>query len=159
MKPIIYLAGGCFWGVQQYFNKLDGIIETCVGYANGSLENPTYIDVCSKQFGHVEVVKVEYDEEVISLEQIINSYLTQINRLRMNKNIDGHKDQYRNGIYCEDVKSLEIVFSTLHTVDLKALNRANIEVEILSNYYQAEEEHQNYFEKNPNAGCRLTGGS
>lgn len=159
MNRVIYLAGGCFWNVQDYFNKLDGIVETYVGYANGNLEKPTYLDVCSKQYGHVEVVKIKYDEDVISIDQIINSYLTQINPYRLNENIGSIKDQYRNGIYTEDAMSLGQVFASLLVSELKALRRLNIEVEILTNYYQAEEEHQNYFEKNPNAGCKLIGGN
>ncbi len=158
MNNVIYLAGGCFWGVQAYFKGVDGIVETCVGYANGTVENPTYSQVCSKQFGYVEVVRIKYDETLISINQIINSYLTQINPYRLNENAGNIKDQYRNGIYTEDMNSLGQVFASLLVVELQKGRRLNVEVEILANYYQAEEEHQDYFEKNPDVGCKLKGG-
>ena len=71
---VIYLAGGCFWGVQKYFDQFEGIIKTTVGYANGHTENPKYEDVKAEKTGHVETVKVEYDENKRSLKQILDDY-------------------------------------------------------------------------------------
>ena len=82
---VIYLAGGCFWGVQKYFDQFEGIIKTTVGYANGHTENPKYEDVKAEKTGHVETVKVEYDENKRSLKQILDDYYRIIEPTSLNK--------------------------------------------------------------------------
>ena len=82
---VIYLAGGCFWGVQKYFDQFEGIIKTTVGYANGRTENPKYEDVKAGKTGHVETVKIEYDESLRSLNQILDDYYKIIDPTSLNK--------------------------------------------------------------------------
>ena len=81
---VIYLAGGCFWGVQKYFDQFEGIIKTTVGYANGYTENPKYEDVKAEKTGHVETVKIEYDESLRSLNQILDDYYKIIDPTSLN---------------------------------------------------------------------------
>ncbi len=84
-RETIYFAGGCFWGVEEYFSRIEGVTDAVSGYANGTTENPTYQDVIYKGTGHAETVRVEYDESVISLEQLIGYYLKIIDPTSVNK--------------------------------------------------------------------------
>ena len=99
---VIYLAGGCFWGVQKYFDQFEGIIKTTVGYANGHTENPKYEDVKAGKTGHVETVKIEYDENKRSLKQILDDYYRIIERTSLNKQGEDEGISYRTGIYYVD---------------------------------------------------------
>ena len=96
---VIYLAGGCFWGVQKYFDQFEGIIKTTVGYANGHTENPKYEDVKAEKTGHVETVKIEYDESLRSLNQILDDYYKIIDPTSLNKQGEDEGISYRTGIY------------------------------------------------------------
>ena len=102
----IYFAGGCFWGVQKFFDQFDGVINTEAGYANGpSKKAPTYSDVCSGS-GHAETVRVSYDPGKISLAELINNYFLIIDPLSVNKQGNDRGCQYRTGIYYTDEKLL-----------------------------------------------------
>ena len=94
----IFLAGGCFWGMQKYFDQFDGILCTETGYANGPDRAPTYQEVCADS-GHAETVRIDYDEERISLKEILERYFLVIDPLSVNR--QGHDEgiQYRTGIY------------------------------------------------------------
>ena len=104
----IYLAGGCFWGVQRYFDQFDGVVSTEVGYANGPEKAPTYQEVC-RSSGHAETVLVEFDENVISLDKLIYYYFLVIDPTSVNR--QGHDTgiQYRTGIYYSDPDMLETI--------------------------------------------------
>lgn len=84
-KRTIYVAGGCFWGVEAYFKRVAGILGTAVGYANGKTENPTYEEVCHNDTGHAETVRLEYDRHIISLEEILLHLLRIIDPYSVNK--------------------------------------------------------------------------
>ena len=94
----IYFAGGCFWGVEGYFKKVDGVVETQAGYANGLTENPTYSEVINGS-GHAETVKVDYNENVISLEELILHFLRTIDPYSVDRQGNDVGGQYRSGIY------------------------------------------------------------
>ena len=106
---VIYLAGGCFWGVQKYFDQFEGIIKTTVGYANGHTENPKYEDVKAEKTGHVETVKVEYDENKRSLKQILDDYYRIIEPTSLNKQGEDEGISYRTGIYYINESDLETI--------------------------------------------------
>src|SRR6056297_809878 len=93
----IYFAGGCFWGVEGYFKKIDGVLETQTGYANGETENPTYEEVINNS-GHAETVKVNYDENVVSLEELVLHFLRIVDPYSVNKQGNDIGIQYRSGI-------------------------------------------------------------
>ena len=98
MLKTIYFAGGCFWGVEKFFSQFDGIKETQVGYANGPNKSPTYEEVCSNS-GHAETVKVDYNENIISLIKLLEYYFMIIDPLSINKQGNDIGIQYRTGIY------------------------------------------------------------
>ena len=104
MKKIIYLAGGCFWGVDAYFNNLEGVIETETGYANGNSKETYYENL--KKSDHAETVKVTYDDEIISLEKLLNYFYYIVDPFSINKQGGDMGRQYRTGIYSNDEKTL-----------------------------------------------------
>ena len=137
----IYLAGGCFWGVQKYFDQFDGVIATEVGYANGPDEVPSYQDVC-RSSGHAETVKIDYDPEVLSLTDLLKYYFMVIDPLSVNRQGNDRGIQYRTGIYYTDEEE-------------KAGAKFAVELEPLKNFFSAEEYHQKYLDKNPGGYCHI----
>ena len=150
----IYLGGGCFWGLQGYIRKISGVISTEVGYANGPTENPSYEDVCHDS-GHVEALKVTYDADVLSLDHLIQYFLRAIDPFSVNKQGGDVGIQYRTGIYYIDKADKTIIESTLARAQSFEGKPFAIEVLPLSNYYSAEEYHQDYLDKNPNGYCHI----
>ena len=154
MTRTIYLAGGCFWGLQKYFDQFDGVLRTEVGYANGPDMAPSYEDVC-RDSGHAETVKIEYDESRISLEELLDRYFLVIDPLSVNR--QGHDEgiQYRTGIYFTDESQLGTVRKVCAREEEKAGAKLAVAVEKLRNFYSAEEYHQKYLEKNPGGYCHI----
>lgn len=105
----IYFAGGCFWGVEEYFSRIDGVHDVVSGYANGNTENPSYEDVIYRQTGHAETVKVTYDETQISLEQLIGYYYKIIDPTSVNRQGNDVGNQYRTGIYYSREDDMPII--------------------------------------------------
>lgn len=108
----IYLAGGCFWGVQKYFDLIPGVISTTVGYANGHIKNPVYEDVRSQKSGHVETLKVDYDENIILLSQLLDAYFEIIDPFSLNRQGNDIGSSYRTGIYYTDKNDVRIIQET-----------------------------------------------
>ena len=150
----IYLAGGCFWGVQKYFDQFDGVLATEVGYANGPEEAPSYRDVCNSS-GHAETVKVDYDPEVISLIELLGYYFMAIDPLSVNKQGNDRGIQYRTGIYYTDENQLPEIKAVYKEQEEKAGAELAVEMEPLKNFYTAEEYHQKYLDKNPGGYCHI----
>ena len=155
----IYLAGGCFWGTQKFFDQFDGVKQTEVGYANGPEEYeggnaPTYQDVCQNS-GHAETVKVEYDEGILSLSALLNYYFMVIDPVSVNKQGHDVGIQYRTGIYYTDEAQLPEIMEVYLEQEQKAGEKLAVEVEPLRNFYSAEEYHQKYLEKNPGGYCHI----
>lgn len=151
----IYLAGGCFWGTEKYLSLIKGIIETEVGYANGKTENPKYEDVCYRDTGHAETVKVKYDKSIISLEKILDLYYETINPVSVNRQGGDSGTQYRTGIYYTDFSDRSIILKSIEELSKNYKSPIAIEVKELENYYKAEEYHQKYLDKNPNGYCHI----
>lgn len=151
----IYLAGGCFWGMQAYFDLKDGIINTVVGYANGHTQDPTYQEVCTDTTGHAETLFIQYDENIISLDKILSYFWKVIDPTSLNKQGGDMGSQYRTGIYYVDESDLTAIKAS---VDKEQNNYNNIivtELESLKYFYPAEEYHQKYLQKNPNGYCHI----
>ena len=155
MTREIYLAGGCFWGTEHFFKLIDGVTDTQVGYANGTVENPTYEQVCTHTTGHAETVKVVYDPEKIGLEFLLDMYFHAIDPTSVNQ--QGHDVglQYRTGIYYTDVADLQTINKVMTEQQAKIEGKIAVEVMPLKNFYTAEDYHQNYLEKNPDGYCHL----
>ena len=150
----IYLAGGCFWGVQKYLDQFDGVIATEVGYANGPDEAPSYQDVCQSS-GHAETVKVVYDESRITLTELLGYYFMVIDPLSVNKQGNDTGIQYRTGIYYTDEEQRWEAQQVFEAEEEKAGGRLAVELEPLQNFFTAEEYHQKYLVKNPGGYCHI----
>lgn len=155
MKKEIYLAGGCFWGTEQYLQNIKGILSTEVGYANGNTENPTYEEVCRHNTGHAEAVKVEYEDTVIGLPFILELYYDVINPVSVNRQGGDVGSQYRTGIYYVNEEDAPVIENSISKLQEKYRETIAIERLPLSNYYKAEEYHQKYLDKNPSGYCHI----
>lgn len=154
MSKTIYLAGGCFWGVQKYFDQFDGVVETEVGYANGPSERPSYQDVCADS-GHAETVCVKYDPERLSLTQLLEYYFMIIDPLSVNR--QGHDEgiQYRTGIFYTDDDQLPEIEAVYKAHEEQAGAPLAVELAPIDNFFTAEEYHQKYLDKNPGGYCHI----
>lgn len=150
----IYLAGGCFWGVEAYMERIYGVADAVSGYANGNTKNPTYEEVI-RNSGHAETVKVDYDPSMISLERIIDYYLKVVDPTSVNKQGNDVGIQYRSGIYYTDENDKKVIEERLKKEQEKYTKDIVVEVTMLENFYEAEEYHQDYLEKNPNGYCHI----
>lgn len=150
----IYLAGGCFWGMQKYMDQFDGVTSTVVGYANGPDAAPSYEDVCNDS-GHAETVKVTFDENVISLEKLLGYYFMVIDPLSVNKQGNDRGIQYRTGIFYTDEAQLPIIQEVFDREQEKAGKPLAVIVEPLNNFFPAEDYHQKYLDKNPCGYCHI----
>ena len=151
----IYLAGGCFWGVEGYFKRIEGVKDTTCGYANGKTANPSYEDVCRHNTGHAETVRVLFDTDVISLEDLLIYYFRIIDPVSVNKQGNDVGTQYRTGIYYTDESLLLVIKAAVEREQRKYNEKIAVEVLPLENFYSAEEYHQNYLDKNPNGYCHI----
>ena len=151
----IYLAGGCFWGVEGYFKRLDGVVDTQTGYANGASENPSYEEVI-RNSGHAETVKVEFDPAVISLEELLLHFLRVIDPYSVNKQGNDRGIQYRSGIYFSDEEQALRVGRVIGMFEAAEGKKTAIEILPLEGFWDAEEYHQDYLEKNPYGYCHIS---
>lgn len=151
----IYLAGGCFWGVDEYMSRIEGVIETKVGYANGTTENPSYEQVCTGITGHTETTYVKFDETIISLEGLLNRFWKIIDPTVLNRQGPDIGNQYRTGIYYLDSSDLNTINKTLEEQREKYNKPIMTEIMALKVFYDAEEYHQDYLKKNPGGYCHI----
>lgn len=152
----IYLAGGCFWGVQQYLSFIEGVRETEAGYANGRTENPTYEEVCYSGTGHVETVRVLYDETVCPLPFLLDVFCHAVDPTSVNRQGGDAGTQYRTGIYFTDAADEPTIRKSLAKLQVVLSAPVAIEAAPLENFYPAEEYHQHYLEKNPGGYCHIS---
>ena len=150
----IYLAGGCFWGVEEYFARIDGVIDTVSGYANGSFDNPSYENVCNNS-GHAETVHITYDSTKVSLDTLLKYYFRIIDPTSINKQGNDRGVQYRTGIYYQNDEDKQIALNAIKEEQKKYSKPIVVEVEKLKRFDKAEEYHQDYLKKNPNGYCHI----
>lgn len=151
----IYLAGGCFWGVEAYMERIYGVVDAVSGYANGKTENPRYEDVVYRDTGHAETVKVTYDSNKISLSTLLEYYFRIVDPTSLNKQGNDRGTQYRTGIYYTKAEDEKVVTQALENLQKKYDKKVVIENKPLENFYLAEEYHQDYLKKNPNGYCHI----
>lgn len=149
----IYLAGGCFWGVEAYFKDIKGVESTLVGYANGNTENTSYENLYKTN--HAETVELIYDGKEESLKRILEYFYYIIDPFSINKQGNDVGSQYRSGIFSNDKKDLEFSRKFLDQKQKNESRKIQIKVEKLENFIKAEDYHQNYLEKNPNGYCHI----
>ena len=157
----IVFGAGCFWGVERKFWNLSGVYVTSVGYSGGNTDNPTYEDVCYKDTGHVEVVKIYYDPIVIGLNELLKIFWECHDPTQGMRQGNDIGTQYRSVIFCsneDDIKKANDSKKKFQNV-LSKNNYSDIttEISLIKNYYLAEEYHQQYLAKNPNGYCGLGG--
>lgn len=151
----IYLAGGCFWGLEAYFQRIDGVIDAVSGYANGKTNNPSYEDVTRRNTGHAETVKVVYDSSKLSLDDILQYYFRVVDPTSLNKQGNDRGTQYRTGVYYTDASEQAIIAAALKKEQQKYSLPVVVENLPLKHFYEAEEYHQDYLIKNPNGYCHI----
>lgn len=150
----IYFAGGCFWGIEEYFSRIAGT-EVASGYANGQGENPTYEEVCTNTTGFAETVRVRYDAKVVSLETLARQFFKVIDPTQVNRQGNDVGTQYRTGVYYTDPDDLPVLEALF--AEQRALHGGRIATELipLQSFYLAEEYHQKYLKKHPEGYCHV----
>lgn len=155
MSKTIYLAGGCYWGVQKYIDQLPGILETQVGFANGTVEAPTYKEVCGGDTGHTETCRVVYDETVLSLKVLLHLFFRIIDPTQINRQGHDVGYQYRTGIFYQDPEDLPVIQTMVDWLQTQYEAPLALAVEPCKNFYPAEEDHQKYLDKRPGGYCHV----
>lgn len=155
----IYLAGGCFWGVEEYFSRIPGVAGAVSGYANGRVERPTYEQVCLDTTGFAEAVRISYDPDVVTLRILIRQFFEIIDPISVNRQGNDRGSQYRTGIYYTDERDRPLIETMMNQVRQKYREPLAVELEPLKNFYEAEQYHQDYLRKNPGGYCHIQFGS
>jgi len=151
-----YFATGCFWGAERRFWKMAGVTDTSVGYMGGSTSNPSYEEICTGRTGHAEMVKVDFDPNLLSYQRLLEEFWTMHDPTSLNAQGGDIGTQYRSSIYTTNTEQMETALASRDTYQsaLDAAGMDQIVTEILpienTKYYLAEEYHQRYLEKNPN---------
>ena len=153
MNKEIYLAGGCFWGVEHLYSKVEGVLDAISGYANGDTKDPTYEQVKLEKTTFKETVKVIYDDNLINLESLLAMYFYIIDPTVKNRQGNDIGTQYQTGIYYDN-DNKDIVLKEVDKYK-NQYKEFNVEVLPLINFYKAEEYHQKYLDKNPNGYCHI----
>jgi len=140
-----YFAGGCFWCVEAIFQRIDGVTSVESGYCNGSTKNPTYQDICTGTSGHAEVVKIEFDESLVSFKDLLQVFFATHDATTLNQQGNDKGTQYRSAVF---YTNNEQQTQAKQFVD-KLGDNIVTEVSALAVFYPAEDYHQNYFNNNP----------
>ena len=144
---IAVLALGCFWGPEIKFSKIDGIIKTEVGYCGGNSSVTTYKEVCTGNTNHAEVVKLDFDEKIISYEKILKTFFQIHDPTTLNSQGPDFGTQYRSEIFYLNDNQKRIAEKVLEDTNLRMSNKVVTKISLLKNYCPAEEYHQKYLEK------------
>ncbi|MCB0358506.1 MAG: peptide-methionine (S)-S-oxide reductase MsrA [Bdellovibrionales bacterium] len=155
MTRKVLFAAGCFWGVEEVFRKQHGVIDTAVGYAGGSVPNPTYEQVCTDTTGHAEVVLVEYDPSEVSFVELLNLFWQSHDPTQGNRQGPDVGSQYRSAIYCFEREQFQEALSFRKQLEEEQRFPRPIttEIEMASHFYRAEEYHQRYLQKQGRTSC------
>ncbi len=153
-KEEVTLGAGCFWCVEAIFQRVKGVLHVEAGYSGGTVENPTYEQVCTGNTGHAEVIRLEFDPTIVSFETILEVFWHTHDPTTLNRQGADVGTQYRSVIFYHDDKQKKIAEESKQRTQASGLWDDPIVTEIspLINYYKAENYHQNYFNNNPNAG-------
>lgn len=151
----IYLAGGCYWGVQKYCDNISGVAATEVGFANGFVEAPSYDQVKHTETGHAETVRVTYDETQLPLDCLLRLFFRIIDPTLLDQQGHDIGHQYRTGVYWQDADDEAIVRAELAKLAANYTQPLVVEAQLLDCFYPAEEYHQKYLDKNPGGYCHV----
>ena len=151
-REVATLGGGCFWCLEAVFKDMRGVERVESGYTGGHVPNPSYYDVCSGQTGHAEVVQVTFDPGQVSFKEILQVFFTIHDPTTLNRQGADIGTQYRSAIFTHSPQQAEIASQTIAELTAEEIWDSPIVTEVtpLTDYYPAEEYHQDYFERNPN---------
>lgn len=151
----IYFAGGCFWGVEEYFSRVPGVYDVTSGYANGHTPNPSYEQVLTQKTGYAETVHVRYDPEQVTLRTLTQLFFTIIDPLSVNRQGNDRGTQYRTGIYYVQDNDKDIITAVMQEEQQKYTHPLAVELLPLTQYFIAEDYHQDYLRRNPQGYCHI----
>jgi peptide-methionine (S)-S-oxide reductase len=155
MKSVV-IGGGCFWCIEAVFQRIEGVGSVIPGYAGGYTEDPTYEEVSTGDTGHAEVVKIEFNPEVVTLEEILRVFFLAHDPTTLNKQGADVGTQYRSIILYTEEQQRVIIESVLEELGRDYEEAIVTEIKKLEKFYKAEEYHKDYYKRNPNAGyCRF----
>jgi peptide-methionine (S)-S-oxide reductase len=150
-------AAGCFWGVEQRFAALPGVTSTEVGYTGGTTENPTYDEVCTNKTGHAEAVRLEYDPDQTSYEELLGAFFGLHDPTQWNRQGPDFGSQYRSAVFCHDEAQETAARDAIRQLTDSGVFARKIVtlVEPAGPWWRAEEYHQKYFEKHAGFSCHV----
>ena len=146
----IILGGGCFWCLDAMYKRVDGVTAIIAGYAGGEIPNPTYEQVCGGRTGHAEVIKLEFNANVVSLEVLLRIFFEIHDPTTLNQQGGDVGTQYRSVVYFKDNEQRALIEKIRDEAQLNWKNQIVTEIKPLENFYPAEDYHQDYYAKNPN---------
>jgi peptide-methionine (S)-S-oxide reductase len=150
-------AAGCFWGVESTFQQMDGVKSTTVGYIGGKVKNPSYELVCTGLTGHAEAVEVEYNPQVVSFETLLDTFFKLHDPTTMNRQGPDVGTQYRSAAYFSNNEEKKIIENKIDALNEsgKFSSKVVTEIEAISEFYDAEDYHQDYYKKRGIDGCAI----
>jgi peptide-methionine (S)-S-oxide reductase len=146
-------GAGCFWGVEAAFRQIDGVTATRVGYSGGTLDNPTYEDVCSHTTGHAEVVEVTYDEDAVSYDELLNLFWRKHDPTQLNRQGWDIGDNYRTVVFVHDEEQRAAAERSKEKEQANHKSPVVTQIEPAQTFYEAEDYHQQYLEKRGRSSC------
>jgi peptide-methionine (S)-S-oxide reductase len=157
MRETATFAAGCFWGVEEMFRHLPGVIDTMVGYTGGKMQNPTYEDVCTSRTGHAEAVQVIYDPEKVAYEKLLDVFWTNHNPTTVDRQGPDIGTQYRSAIFYHSPEQKKIAEASRERLEKSGKWKNPIVTQIVpaETFYKAEEYHQRYLEKRGLSTCHV----
>ena len=154
-KAIATFAGGCFWGIEDLYRKLDGVYDAVSGYIGGQTENPGYREVCSGMTGHAEAVQVSYDPSKITYQELLHYFWEIHDPTTLNRQGPDHGTQYRSAIFANSAEQFEEAKASKEHFQQYFNKLIVTEIQMASEFYPAEDYHQHYFENNGGHGCHI----
>ena len=150
-------AAGCFWGVEEVFRNVKGVVNTSVGYIGGKMKNPAYEDVCTDETGHAEAVQVEYNPSKVSYEKLLDVFWENHDPTQMNRQGPDVGTQYRSSIFYHDEEQRKLAMKSKQKLEKSGKYKKPIATEIVpaKEFYKAEEYHQRYLEKRGLSTCHI----
>jgi peptide-methionine (S)-S-oxide reductase len=150
-------GAGCFWGVEEIFRNLKGVLSTAVGYAGGAKENPTYEDVCTDKTGHAEVVEVEFDPSQITYHELLDVFWSNHNPTTLNRQGPDVGTQYRSAIFYHSPDQKSVAEASRKKIDMSGRFRGPVvtQIEPAPMFWRAEEYHQRYLQKRGKSHCAV----